>query len=97
MPEPDAVPPIRRNDDRLRFEVEVEGQVAELTYERRDGAIHYTHTRVPKALEGRGIAGRLATAALDYAREAGLAVVPECPYVRAYIEKHPAYADLVRS
>ena len=54
-----------------------------------------THTVVPLALEGHGIAGRLARAALDYARDRGLSVVPLCPYVADYIGKHPEYEDLV--
>lgn len=96
MTETTAMPPVRRNDDQNRFEVEVDGHIAELTFRRRGDVIHYTHTGVPKALEGRGIAGRLATAALEYARDEGLSVVPDCPYVRGYIEKHPEYQDLVR-
>jgi predicted GNAT family acetyltransferase len=65
---------------------------------RRDGSrIVYTHTVVPPYLEGHGIAGRLAWHALDYAREEGLTVVPLCPYVADYIDRHPEYADLVLS
>lgn len=89
-------PAIRLNEEAQQFEVTVDGRVSVVTFTRGEGCISYDHTRVPPELEGRGIAGRLAKHALDYAREAGLAVTPRCPYVRAYIERHPEYADLVR-
>lgn len=82
---------------RSRYVIRFEGHEAELTYSRRPGEINLLHTGVPRELEGHGIAGRLAQHALDAARADGLAVIPSCPYVRAYIERHPGYADLVRS
>lgn len=92
----DELPAIRLNEEAKQFEVTVDDRLAVVTFTRGDGSISYDHTLVPPELEGRGIAGRLAKHALDYARESGLAVVPRCPYVRAYIERHPEYADLVR-
>ena len=85
----------RHEEARRRFEVEEEGAKAILTYELRDGTIVFTHTIVPEKIEGRGIGGRLAKAGLAYAREQGLKVVPQCSFVRAYIERHPEYADLL--
>jgi predicted GNAT family acetyltransferase len=82
--------------ERSRYVVHYEGQEAELTYRRRPGVITLLHTGVPRELEGHGIAGRLARYALDQARVHGLAVIPSCPYVRAYIERHPEYESLVR-
>ena len=64
--------------------------------QRAPGLIIYTHTEVPDALEGRGIGSKLARTVLDYARAAHLAVVPSCPFIRAYIARHPEYQDLVR-
>lgn len=78
-----------------RFEIRVGADVAFLTYQRRGATIAYTHTEVPKSLEGRGIASRLATHALDYARANGLDVVPLCPYISEYIKRHSDYQDLV--
>ena len=64
---------------------------------RRDGeAMVFTHTGVPPALRGRGLAARLTAAGLDHARDRGLRVVPACSYVAAYIERHPAYQPLLR-
>lgn len=87
---------VRHDEARRRFEVEYDGRLSELTYDRREGAIRFLHTGVPRELEGHGIAGRLAQEALDYAREQGLQVVPLCPYVRKYIQEHPEYEALVR-
>ncbi|MCC7363319.1 MAG: N-acetyltransferase [Dehalococcoidia bacterium] len=91
----ESLPEITRVEDELRFTVVYDERTCELTYRREPGCIRFTHTRVPKELERRGIAGRLARHGLDYARAEGLRVVPQCPYIRAYIEKHPDYQDLL--
>jgi uncharacterized protein len=83
------------NVEARRFEIHYGDDMARLEYHLRGPSIVYTHTVVPVVLEGHGIAGRLAKEALDYARESGLSVVPLCPYVADYIEKHPEYGDLV--
>jgi predicted GNAT family acetyltransferase len=54
------------------------------------------HTEVPKELEGRGIGSALIRGVLDTARREGLKVNPLCPFAKAYIDKHPEYADLRR-
>ena len=86
---------VQHNRGARRFEIRYGYEIARLEYHLRGGTIIYTHTVVPLVLEGHGIAGRLAKEALDYARKGGLSVVPLCPYVADYIEKHPEYADLV--
>jgi len=53
------------------------------------------HTEVPDAIEGRGVGSALARTALNDARANGLTVVPSCPFVSAYIKRHPAYLDIV--
>jgi predicted GNAT family acetyltransferase len=78
-----------------RFEVHAGGEVAFLDYRREGATIAYIHTKVPAALEGHGIAAKLASHALAYARSNGLQVVPICPYVARYIEQHPEFRDLV--
>ena len=86
---------VRDNTVAQRYEVEMGGQTAVLEYRREPGRITLIHTGVPQALEGHGIAAALARTALDDARASGLAVVPRCPYVQAYIRRHPDYASLV--
>lgn len=83
------------NRARDRFELESEGHVAVAIYEREPGRITFTHTIVPPALEGRGIGSRLVKEALAAARAEGLKVVPICPFVKAYIDRHPEEQDLL--
>lgn len=87
---------VRDDADGLRYELVVDGRVVgELLYRRRPGGLALVHTEVEPALEGRGLAGRLVAGALDDIRARQLRVVPICPFVRSYIERHPEYADLV--
>jgi uncharacterized protein len=72
-----------------RFEIELEGEVAFLRYEKRPDAFVLVHTEVPPALRGRGLANALAKAGLTAARASGLKVIVICPMVRAYRRKHP--------
>jgi predicted GNAT family acetyltransferase len=79
-----------------RYEISVDGELAGFAeYRLRDELITFTHTEVADAYEGQGLAGELVTHALDDARSRGLAVHPQCPYVRSFIAKHPDYLDLV--
>lgn len=86
---------IEDRTDRRQYELHVEGETATITYRLASERITFIHTRVPPALEGRGIAARLARYVLDDARRRGLAVVPICPYVAGFIKRHPDYRDLV--
>lgn len=86
---------ISDNRERSRFEVTVEGHMARADYVIAGDVITFTHTVVPPALEGRGIASRLIRHGLSEARARGLRVVPQCPFVAAYIRKHPEWADLL--
>ena len=79
-----------------QFELHADGRVATLGYSERDGKIYLIHTEVPKPLEGRGYASALARTALEYAKDNDLVVVPYCPFVRAYLQRHPEYAPLVK-
>ncbi len=86
---------IHHDAARLRFSTAVDGHEAELVYRLRGGALVIDHTGVPAAIGGRGVAGDLVKAALDYARAQGLRVVPACSYSAAYVQRHPEYADLM--
>jgi predicted GNAT family acetyltransferase len=72
-----------------RFTTEVDGSHAELDYTLANGVMTITHTRVPPAIGGRGIAAQLMEAALSAARAAGWSVNPACSYAKAYLDKHP--------
>lgn len=66
-----------------------------IVYRPRPDALALVHTEVDPAFEGHGLGARLVAGALDDIRARGLQVVPLCPFARAYIERHPEYADLV--
>jgi predicted GNAT family acetyltransferase len=71
-----------------RFSTEVDGQLALLDYTLVDDVMTITHTRVPAAIRGRGIAAELMRAALQAARESPWKVVPACSYAAAYLRKY---------
>jgi predicted GNAT family acetyltransferase len=84
------------NPDLSRVEAHVGGTLAGFAaYRERSGRRVFTHTEVDPAFEGQGVGGALARTALDKARADGVGVVPLCPYIEAWIAKHPDYADLV--
>ncbi|MCL1522931.1 GNAT family N-acetyltransferase [Xanthomonas nasturtii] len=78
-----------------RFNIDTDGQRAELAYRGEGEVMTFTHTQVPDAIGGRGVAAALVEAALDYARRSGLKVVPACSYADAYMRRHPQFQDLL--
>jgi predicted GNAT family acetyltransferase len=87
---------VTNNAGEHRFELAVDGQIAATYYEIADGVITFVHTEVPPALGGKGIGSKLIRGALDQVREDGLKVIAQCPFVKAFIEKHPDYQDLLK-
>lgn len=77
-----------------RFEVDLGKEKAVLIYMIKAGLFILLHTEVPPAFEGRGIAGRMARAALEYAKNEGFKVRSYCSYTTVYLERHPEYRDL---
>ena len=94
--EPASAAAIRHEPEASRFVLDVDGARAVLEYRHGEGgSLDLYHTFVPRALRGGGLASRLAAYALDYARDHGHKVVPSCPFVAAYIERHPEYRALL--
>jgi predicted GNAT family acetyltransferase len=93
----DSITPedVIRNEAENRFEVELNGALAQTQYVHRGRKILFTHTEVPPAFEGQGVGNALARAALDYAKREGLRVVPLCPFIAAFIKRHKEYQSLV--
>jgi|SoiMethySBSTD1v2_1073268.scaffolds.fasta_scaffold3288963_1 uncharacterized protein len=82
--------------DRRRFEIAVDGAVLGfVTYRRRPGVISLIHTEIDPAHNGEGLATRLVKATLDTARAQGLAVLPYCPFIQGFINRHREYRHLV--
>ena len=95
---PDARPTTVVTDvpDNHRFEITVDGQLAgSAVYHRRGGRIYLVHTEIDPAFEGQGLGSALARGVLDAERSLGEPVVPLCPFMRTYIDRHPVDADLV--
>ena len=90
----DAV--VADNPQRHRFELHVGETVAGFAaYRLEPDRVVFTHTEIDPAFEGQGLGSRLAAGALDAVRARGLAIVPQCPFIAAYVKRHPEYQDLV--
>jgi hypothetical protein len=87
-------PEIHDVADRHRYELVIDGLTAFVRYRRTPGAIRLIHTEVPEGLAGRGIGSRLARHVLDVARADGNRVVPICPFIAGWMDKHPEYDHL---
>jgi predicted GNAT family acetyltransferase len=86
---------IEHNPAQQRFEWVENGALCVLDYELRDQIMTITHTGVPEAAGGRGIAGDLTQFALDTARREGWKIIPVCSYAARYIQNHAQYQDLL--
>lgn len=86
------------NPDASRYEVTVDGHLAGFAaYRHRGNQVVFTHTEVEAAFEGQGVGSALARGALDDTRRKGSDVVAQCPFIAAWIDRHPAYQDLLAS
>lgn len=86
---------IRDNADLKRYELAVGKELAVVTYNLSEPNLMITETLVPVALEGQGIASRLAKHVLADAKERGLLILPVCPFFSSYLKKHPEHAEAV--
>jgi predicted GNAT family acetyltransferase len=86
---------IRNNEQESRFETTVDGETAVVEYFVEGDTITFTHTLVPEAIGGRGVAQELVKSALEHARGSNMKVVPQCSYVATYIKRNPEYGELV--
>ena len=81
---------------RQRYEARIGGRVAGFTeYRAVRGRVILVHTEVDPQFEGRGVGSRLASGALDDIRARGLKVTVKCPFIAAFLKRHPDYLDLV--
>jgi predicted GNAT family acetyltransferase len=85
----------RDDESRARFELDVDGTIAFVTYRKAPGTITLVHTEVPPELGGRGVGSRLGRATLDALRAQGRQLSVECDFIRNFMAKHPEYNDLL--
>ena len=89
-------PVVADNPEEQRYEARLGSElVGFITYRLQPGRMTLIHTEVAAALEGKGIGSQLVAGALDDIRQRGFTIVPICPFVRAYLLRHPEEADLV--
>lgn len=88
-------PTVKHNPDASRFELTLQGLLAECSYRRQGDVLVLHHTEVPASLQGQGVAAALVQATLAWARTEGLRVRPVCSYVAAYMQRHPETQDLL--
>lgn len=93
MPVPS--PEVRHEPGQHRFVISVDGVDGVLGYHSQDKLMAISHTDVPAAIGGRGIAGQLVRAAFEHARSEGWSVRPDCSYAAAWVKRHPEYASLL--
>jgi predicted GNAT family acetyltransferase len=87
---------VRFDSDGRRFEVFLDGlKAGHVRFRDEAGVRTFVHTQIDPEFEGKGLGGELIRAAFDQTRAAGLRVIPECPFVKSFIEKHPEYGELV--
>jgi predicted GNAT family acetyltransferase len=87
---------VKNNPDRRRYEIEVDDEIAGFAqYRERPGLLALTHTEIDERFEGQGLGSELVSSVLDEARKRGLSVLPFCPFVNEYIQRHREYVDLV--
>lgn len=87
--------PLHKNEDKKRFEIEIDGSFAFINYGEMGSQIALVHTEVDPALNGLGAASTVVEKTLNYIEQSGKTLLPFCPYVFAYIKKHPEWKRLV--
>lgn len=83
------------NERLHRFEIETDGGTAQLVFHRGPSLLDLVHAEVPPQAEGRGFGSALVRAAMEYAKEQRLRVIPSCPFVRQWLQRHHEYDDIV--
>ena len=87
--------PVSNNEKQMQFEVHFEGELAFLVYRFYKNDVALMHTEVPDKISGKGIASVLAHHAFEWAKEHNKKVKVYCPFVAAYLKRHPQYEELV--
>lgn len=85
-----------RNEDKKRFELEVEGHTAFIEYIiDNNNTMYLTHTEVPNALGGKGVGKAIVEKTLTYLKDNGFKLAPLCPFVAAYLKRNPEWKSIL--
>jgi len=85
---------LKINAESHQLELEIQGSIAFIEYKLSGNTLFLIHTEVPTALEGKGVAGAIVQKTLQYAKDNNYKIVPICPFVRHYLEKHKEWNDI---
>lgn len=88
--------PLKDNKEAQQFELDINSAIALIAYEDHGDALALTHTEVPEALEGKGIGSVLALKTLEYIEAQGRKIIPLCPFVKSYLQRHPEWMRVVQ-
>ncbi|QQX76944.1 MULTISPECIES: GNAT family N-acetyltransferase [Aequorivita] len=83
------------NKEENRFETDIDGHKAVIAYSVQPGILSLNHTEVPDALSGQGVASEMTEKVLLQIELRGLKVVPVCPFIKKYIDKHPEWKSII--
>jgi predicted GNAT family acetyltransferase len=87
--------PLVKNDDKKRFEISIDGHFAFIDFKERGDIISLIHTETEPELAGKGAAAAVVEKTLQYLQDHHKALMPYCPYVFAYIKRHPEWKEIV--
>ena len=88
---------VKNNQSKNQFEATLDGKTALIRYRKEaDGTLDLFHTEVPDEFEGKGVGSQLVKDALEQIKADDLKINPSCPFIAAYIKRHPEYQDLVK-
>ncbi|MFN3872531.1 MAG: GNAT family N-acetyltransferase [Ignavibacterium sp.] len=77
-----------------RFVIRIDGEESFVEYSLYDKVMNLYHTYTPPQLRGKGLAEKVVRAAIEYAKENNLKVIPSCSYVALFLRRHPEYSEL---
>ncbi len=87
--------PLVKNDAKKRFEIEIEGHFAFINFGETENQIALVHTEAETELAGTGAAAAVVEKTLNFIKQSGKKLLPFCPYVFAFIKKHPEWKAIV--
>jgi predicted GNAT family acetyltransferase len=84
---------VQQNEEERKFYADVDGHEAVVEYARMGDVYNLAHTYVPEELRGKGVANKLVQGTLDEIKRQGAKFLPSCPFVQAFVKKHPEYQE----
>src|ERR1700688_1889321 len=86
---------LKVNDALHHLELEIEGNIAFIDYKLLRDTLFLIHTEVPPGLKGKGLGSAIVQKALQYAKDNNYKIVPICPFVQSYLERHKEWNEIV--